>query len=152
MRLSGVNIYWELAFIGSWQYPLLDIIRTSRAIPCAPRRSCVFPCIGCASESAYVGDYSSIPCDPLRSLYSFILCVLNAISSKPPECTIIFIVSLWIGILRTLSPLNCKKTPLGTKSCRTYGLFWPKLNFLDEIYFKLLPREWNLSPTICGAG
>ena len=33
MRLSGVNIYWELAFIGSWQYPLLDIIHTSRALP-----------------------------------------------------------------------------------------------------------------------
>ena len=26
-------------------------------------------------------------------------------------------------------PLFCQKTPLGTKSSKTHGLFWPKLNF-----------------------
>ena len=73
-------------------------ICTFHVLPCSPGRYCVFPCIGYESESASVGYYSSIPCDPLHPLDSFIFCILSVISSKPPECPIIYIVILWIGI------------------------------------------------------
>ena len=36
--------------------------------------------------------------------------------------------------LMTLPPLDCRKTPLGKKLCRTHGLFWPKLFFLLNIF------------------
>ena len=49
-------------------------------------------------------------------------------------------------------PLDCKKAPLGTKSRRVYGLFWPKRFFFNWIYFKLLPHEWKCSPIILGSG
>ena len=73
-----------------------------------------------------------------------------------PENKIELVSGLVIGKifpchLRTHPPLDFKKTPLGTKSRRTHGLFWPKLFFLNDISFKLLPREWNLCPTISDA-
>ena len=35
----------------------------------------------------------------------------------------------WNTIFKDPPPLDCQKTPLGTKSRKTHGLFWPKLNF-----------------------
>ena len=107
-HLLGIIVYRALSFIRRQHLSgvsniiyrtLFSLPVSSRALPYAPGCSCVFPCMCYASESASVGNYLSIPCDPLRSLDLFILCVLNAISSKLTECPIIYIVSLFIGIL-----------------------------------------------------
>ena len=99
VRLSGVSIYWAfaIAFIGHHSYlPCATVC--SCVLPYAPGCSCVLLCIGYASESASFRKYFSTLYDPLCLIDSFILWVLNAISSNPPECPIIYIVRLWIGI------------------------------------------------------
>ena len=47
------------------------------------------------------------------------------------------------------TPRGFQKNCVGTKSRRTHVLFWPKLNYQNDISFKLLPHAWNICPTIC---